>query len=111
MTANNKNAAKNSFIIDAQHPYAGLFPFREEDKDYFFGRDREINALAKLIDKKTLTVLFGKSGVGKTSLLCAGLIPRLRNKYYLPIFLRINFDNREKPPIIQVKETIAARKT
>lgn len=106
MTDNNKNQGKESFIIDAQHPYAGLNPFREEDRDYFFGRDREINSLAQLIDKEMLTVLFGKSGVGKTSLLSAGLIPRLRSEYYLPIFLRINFDHREKSPLIQVQKTI-----
>jgi hypothetical protein len=81
-------------IIDDQHPYAGLFAFREEDRDYFFGREREINALVKLIDKKVLTVLFGKSGVGKTSLLRAGLIPRLRSNYYLPITCLTNEGNR-----------------
>jgi len=106
MIMNNKGESKEGFIIDDQHPYAGLFAFREEDRDYFFGREREINTLTKLIDKKVLTVLFGKSGVGKTSLLRAGLIPRLRSNYYLPIFLRINFDDCEKPAIIQVKETI-----
>lgn len=106
MTYNNKDPGKESFIIDAQHPYAGLNHFQEEHRDYFFGRDREISDLTKLIDKEMLTVLFGKSGVGKTSLLRAGLIPRLRSEYYLPILLRINFDDRKKSPIIHVKETI-----
>ncbi len=106
MIMNNKGENKEDFIIDDQHPYAGLFAFREKDRDYFFGRDREINALAKLIDKKVLTVLFGQSGMGKTSILRAGLIPWLNRNYYLPIFLRIHFDDRERPVIIQVKETI-----
>jgi hypothetical protein len=106
MIMNNKGESKEGFIIDDQHPYAGLFAFREKDRDYFFGRDREINALANLIDKKVLTVLFGQSGMGKTSILRAGLIPWLSSNYYLPIFLRIHFDDRENPVIIQVKKTI-----
>jgi putative ribosome biogenesis GTPase RsgA len=56
------------YIIDREHSFAGLYPFQETDSDYFFGRDREIDDLFGLIQKKVLTVVFGKSGVGKTSL-------------------------------------------
>lgn len=94
------------FNVDRQHPYPGLFSFREEDKDYFFGRKREIADLVNLIGSNLLTVIFGKSGVGKTSLLRAGLIPKLKGSYFLPIYLRINFYNQEKAPIVQAKETI-----
>lgn len=92
--------------LDWQHPYAGLRPFRVDDRDFFHGRKNEIHELEKLIIKNVLTVIFGKSGIGKTSLLQAGLIPRLKEKYYVPIYLRIEFDNKEKTPIDQVKEEI-----
>jgi len=95
--------------FDHQHPFAGLYPFGENDRDYFFGREREINDLFGLIQQKVLTVVFGKSGVGKTSLLRAGLIPRLRGNFYLPVYLRIDFENRAKSPIVQVKEAIEAK--
>jgi WD40 repeat protein len=97
------------FNVDRQHPYPGLFPFREQDRDYFFGRKKEIDELSGLIDDNVLTVVFGKSGIGKTSLLRAGLMPNLRNSYFFPIYLRIDFDHKELPPIVQVKETIAAK--
>ena len=93
-------------IIDWQHPYPGLFPFRENDGDYFFGRRREIDDLFGLIKQKVLTIVFGKSGVGKTSLLRAGLIPKLWDHSYLPVYLRIDFENPIKHPLIQVKEAI-----
>ncbi|MGE5342019.1 MAG: ATP-binding protein [Candidatus Omnitrophota bacterium] len=102
------NTDKDFFLIDNQHPYPGLFSFREEDKEYFFGREREIKALTSLIEQNFLTIVFGKSGVGKTSLLRAGLIPWIRSNYYVPIILRIDFSNLEKTPLMQVKETIVS---
>ncbi|MCP4149959.1 MAG: ATP-binding protein, partial [bacterium] len=93
-------------FIDPQHPYAGLHSFSEEDKDYFFGRDREIRELSQQIDRNSLTVLFGKSGMGKTSLLNAGLSPWIRRNYYLPIYLRIHFDKPDFSPVDQAKKII-----
>ncbi len=92
--------------VDGQHPYPGLFPFGEQDKEYFFGRKKDIARLRELIENNVLTVVFGKSGMGKTSLLRAGLIPGLRDGYYLPIYCRIDFAAPQKPPIQQVKEII-----
>jgi hypothetical protein len=94
--------------VDPQHPYPGLYSFRETESEFFYGRNREINELENLIGDNVLTIVFGKSGVGKTSLLRAGLIPRLRNNYFLPVYLRIDFGREEKRPIEQVKETIAS---
>jgi hypothetical protein len=59
-------------------PYRGLLAFDEASADRFFGREHEIVVLtSRLIDEPTLA-LVGPSGVGKSSLVCAGLIPRLR---------------------------------
>ncbi len=99
----------SDYEVDGQHPYPGLYSFREEDKDYFFGRRRESGNLVDLIENNVLTIIFGKSGVGKTSLLRAGLMPILRNNYYLPIYLRINFEDNEKSPIDQAKAIIESK--
>ena len=97
------------YDVDEQHPYPGLYSFREQDRNYFFGRKREIKELAERIKSNVLTVVLGKSGIGKTSLLQAGLIPELRKEYYLPIYLRIRFDNDKESPIRQVKKTVEAK--
>jgi WD40 repeat protein/DNA-binding winged helix-turn-helix (wHTH) protein len=57
-------------------PYPGLSPFNEADADRFFGREREIEALWDKVRHQKLLAVIGPSGVGKTSLLRAGLIPR-----------------------------------
>ncbi len=44
--------------------------------------------------RKLLTVLFGQSGLGKTSVLRAGLVPRLRAQGYCPIYVRIDYRTR-----------------
>ena len=56
-------------------PYPGLSPFAESDADRFFGREREVEALWEKARRQSLLAVIGPSGVGKTSLLRAGLIP------------------------------------
>ena len=52
--------------VDARNPYLGLVSFTEETREYFYGRDEEVAELARRVQRKLLTVLFGKSGLGKT---------------------------------------------
>jgi WD40 repeat protein/DNA-binding winged helix-turn-helix (wHTH) protein len=56
-------------------PYPGLSPFAEADADRFFGRAAEVDALWAKVRRRNLLAVIGPSGVGKTSLLRAGLIP------------------------------------
>ncbi|MGH3722222.1 MAG: tetratricopeptide repeat protein [Pseudonocardiaceae bacterium] len=70
----NNHAVRNG--VD-KHPYVGVRPFRAQDGDRFFGRSTEARDLAALWRANRLTVLCGASGVGKTSLLLAGVIPLL----------------------------------
>jgi WD40 repeat protein len=63
---------------DAAPPYRGLARFEPDDRHLFFGRDRMAEDLRRLVCDQRLAVLFGPSGSGKSSLLRAGLIPRLR---------------------------------
>lgn len=60
-------------------PYKRLDYYGENDRPLFFGRDQEIERLAALIHAHRLVLLYGASGTGKTSLLRAGVIPRLKN--------------------------------
>ncbi|HUD85683.1 MAG TPA: TIR domain-containing protein [Xanthobacteraceae bacterium] len=65
-------------------PYRGLLPYEEQHQGLFFGRDQEIRRLfervnsARIQDSTKLVVLTGAPGCGKSSLLHAGLLPRLK---------------------------------
>src|SRR5258708_3058672 len=61
--------------------YRGPQPYTELDEDYFRGRTREIDELADLVSRNRLSILTAPSGVGKTSLVLAGLVPFLRRRY------------------------------
>lgn len=63
-------------VVDEQQPWLGLLPFTEKTRRFFFGRDAEIAEISDRIAENPLTVLFGQSGLGKTSLLRAGVVPR-----------------------------------
>ena len=72
-----KSAVVSSFL--------GLRSYSEAQAALFFGRDKEINLLTTLVRANTLTIVFGKSGTGKTSLLNAGVFPKLRKDKSLPL--------------------------
>jgi hypothetical protein len=63
---------------DISSPYVGLRPFREEDYPFFFGRDREVRVISANLLSRPLTILYGPSGVGKSSVLQAGIVPHLK---------------------------------
>ncbi len=61
---------------DDLHPYPGLASFTEEDAEYFFGREAEIEQMwRKLEGSSRMLAIAGPSGAGKTSFLQAGLVP------------------------------------
>ncbi len=70
-------------------PYKFLEHFQEEDEDIFFGREEETRALFNLIIAHRLVVVHAPSGTGKTSLLHAGIFPRLKRQGYRARVLRI----------------------
>jgi formylglycine-generating enzyme required for sulfatase activity/energy-coupling factor transporter ATP-binding protein EcfA2 len=59
-------------------PFPGLHAFKEEDAPIFFGRGYETDALVKQLNDSRFVAVVGASGSGKSSLVGAGLIPRLR---------------------------------
>jgi HEAT repeat protein len=58
-------------------PFPGLDPFQEDQEPIFFGREPEISRLLESIHAHPLVVVIGASGSGKSSLIQAGVIPRL----------------------------------
>ena len=78
------------------NPWAGLSSYQDpEGSDVqlkFCGRDNESFDVMRLIDDNIFVTLYGKSGTGKTSLLNAGVFPRLRREQYLPVSIRLGMD-------------------
>ncbi len=95
--------------LSPTEPYAGLSPFQERDQDYFFGRDDEKAELSGLIGREVLTLLFGKSGLGKTSLLNAGVFPLLRAERFFPVSVRFSFKPDAPDFVAQTRVAIAAQ--
>jgi len=58
-------------------PYKGLIPYAEEDAPFFFGRESERELITANMIASRLTLLYGSSGVGKSSILRAGVVPDL----------------------------------
>ncbi len=67
-------------VAPPKTPYVGLVPYDEEDADLFFGRDEEKRIVAANLRATRLTIVYGPSGVGKTSLLQAGVVHDLRRQ-------------------------------
>src|SRR5215468_11823212 len=92
--------------VDPQHPWLGLASFTEEMRGYFYGRDDEVAELARRVQRKLLTILFGQSGLGKTSILRAGIVPRLRREGFCPVYVRIDYSPDAPAPSEQIKQAI-----
>ncbi|HEY7996966.1 MAG TPA: hypothetical protein VIE14_08845, partial [Steroidobacteraceae bacterium] len=99
-------AAEAAATVDPSNPWLGLASFTEETRQYFFGREGEVAELARRVQRKLLTVLFGQSGLGKTSILRAGLVPRLREQGYCPVYVRIAYSRDSPEPAEQIKDAI-----
>jgi tetratricopeptide (TPR) repeat protein len=78
--------------IQADYRYPGSRPFYDNDIDrrLFFGRDTEKDALLHKVLVENLVVLYARSGMGKTSLLNAGLNQALRDRGFIPLMVRFN---------------------
>ncbi len=61
-------------------PYVGLVPYTEEDAKFFFGRERETRQVVANLFASRLTLLYGASGVGKSSVLRAGVLHELEGR-------------------------------
>lgn len=84
-----------------KNPWLGLASYEEPKNDgtdyQFCGRDEETIEMVRLIDNNLFITLYGSSGIGKTSLLRAGVIPILRRKDYFPLYVRLSQEPKEIP--------------
>jgi hypothetical protein len=92
--------------VNAENPWLGLASFTEDARAYFHGREEEVAELARRVQRKLLTLLFGKSGLGKTSILRAGIVPRLRALGFCPVYVRIDYSRESPPPGEQIEQAI-----
>jgi hypothetical protein len=66
-------SAGDDSALSAERPFPGLRPFGFVDRDYFFGRERQVFALYRLVENGRFIAVIGSSGSGKSSLVLAGL--------------------------------------
>ena len=90
-----------------QKRYPGASPFTSEQQHIFFGRDKDIDKLYKLILLRNQVLLYSKSGIGKTSLLNAGVMPRFEKKF-LVVNIRFTAYNEDsfQTPVKRVIESV-----
>lgn len=76
--------------MSQQRRYPGAKPFAENQANVFYGRDQASSNLHRLIKQEELVVLHAKSGVGKSSLIKAGLLPQIRTtSSFTPLEIRL----------------------
>ncbi len=83
-------ALENS-VVSAENPWPGLESFREADQRWFQGRREETMEVVKHVKLERLTVVFALSGIGKSSLLQAGVFPELRRDRIFPVYIRLRY--------------------
>jgi hypothetical protein len=103
VTAARALAPSASAAVDDQNPWPGLASFDEASQRFFNGRRAETGELRQLILTSRLAIVFGASGLGKTSLLQAGLFPLIRRDNVLPIYIRLDVRDTSAPLIDQVR--------
>jgi len=79
-------------LASKPNPYVGPRAFQTGEK--LFGRDRDVLNLQYLFLAERVVLLVSPSGAGKTSLIQAGLIPELKEKFDFTPIIRVN----QEPP-------------
>ena len=105
---NSTGIAARADGADPESPWLGLRSFTEETQGYFFGRSAELQDFFERVLHKPLTVLFGQSGLGKTSLIQAGLMPKLREAGLLPVRIRLRYEEDAPSPGLQMTQALSA---
>jgi WD40 repeat protein len=107
MTTGLEHPIPDTGVVDTDNPWPGLAAFREADERFFQGRDAVVAELARMVLRARVTVLHGVSGLGKTSLLRAGLFPRLRREHVLPVYVRLAHGEDSAGLTDQVRQALA----
>ena len=72
------------------NPFLELFPYEDSQSSYFFGRQTEVTEVIERIYQQNFILLYGESGVGKTSLSQAGILPILRNEGTIAVVRKVD---------------------
>ena len=70
------------------YPFKFLNSYQREDKDFFFGRTEEVDALYQMIFQTQILLIYGTSGTGKTSLIQCGLANKFHSYDWLALHIR-----------------------
>jgi WD40 repeat protein len=95
---------RDTGTVDRDNPWPGLAAFRETDREFFYGREAATESLFELVTRERVAILYGASGLGKTSLIQAGLFPKGRLTDLLPVRIRLRFAENG----VELGEQIAA---
>ncbi len=79
--------------IKIKNPWIGLESYKEGE--ILYGRDEDIRNLTQSVLNDTDVLLYGKSGIGKSSILNAGVIPAARRRDYLPVIIRLSHKEKD----------------
>ncbi|HTW46419.1 MAG TPA: hypothetical protein VMD92_00650 [Acidobacteriaceae bacterium] len=106
-------AAANGQESIADCPYVGLVPFSDTDAQRFFGRDTERRIIIDNLKASRLTLVYGASGVGKSSVLRAGVLHHLRllseqnmSDLGTPKFVAVYFNSWKEDPVLALKMSV-----
>ena len=76
-------------MTEKRNRFPGAKPFTTEDKEVFHGREKDIEKLFELLKLKRMIVLYAESGIGKSSLVNAGLVPKCHTSATAGQFLAV----------------------
>jgi WD40 repeat protein len=69
-------------------PFKFLDSYTQDDREIFFGREKEIDEVYRRLFESRVLLVYGESGTGKSSLINCGLINKLQDNKYLPVYIR-----------------------
>lgn len=85
VTFNFEGRRKSEVIPVGASPYLSLYPYTASNAPLFRGRDKDIQSIIDILGTQQILVVHGHTGVGKTSLLAAGVMPKLARAGIFPI--------------------------
>jgi hypothetical protein len=93
-----------------KYPFKFLNSYNKEDKSIFFGREKEVDALYKMVFETNLMLIYGASGTGKTSIIQCGLANKFKPSQWQDLYIRRS-DNMNDALLDVVQKAVEQSKT